>query len=112
MKVIEISEVSALVPHVKPGSTEPLLLTDHGRVVATIVPADEDDAASTAPEYQSQVCREFGAVTTKSGIGGGTVDWQGAKAIGNPSGIARTDQAFEASAQRGARLTVHPGKIG
>jgi len=44
MKAIEVSEVSALAPHVKPGCDEPLLLTDHGRVVATIVPADQQDA--------------------------------------------------------------------
>ena len=43
MKAIEISEVSALAPHVQPGCSEPLLLTDQGRVVATVVPADEDD---------------------------------------------------------------------
>ena len=46
MKAIEISEVSALARHVKPGCSEPVLLTDHGRVVATIVPADEDNARS------------------------------------------------------------------
>jgi antitoxin (DNA-binding transcriptional repressor) of toxin-antitoxin stability system len=46
MKAIEISEVSALAPHVQPGCSEPLLLTDRGRVVATIVPADEEDAES------------------------------------------------------------------
>jgi antitoxin (DNA-binding transcriptional repressor) of toxin-antitoxin stability system len=46
MKAIELSEVSALAPHVKPGCEEPLLLTSHGKVVATIVPADEHDAES------------------------------------------------------------------
>ena len=46
MKAIELSEVAALSPHVKPGCAEPLLLTDHGQVVATIVPASEQDAES------------------------------------------------------------------
>jgi antitoxin (DNA-binding transcriptional repressor) of toxin-antitoxin stability system len=46
MKAIELSEVSALAAHLKPGWSEPLLLTDHGRVIATIVPADKDDAES------------------------------------------------------------------
>jgi antitoxin (DNA-binding transcriptional repressor) of toxin-antitoxin stability system len=46
MKAIEISEVSALAPHIQPGCSEPFLLTDHGRVVATVVPADEEDAES------------------------------------------------------------------
>jgi antitoxin (DNA-binding transcriptional repressor) of toxin-antitoxin stability system len=46
MKAIELSEVSALAPYVKSGRRGPLLLTDQGRVVATIVPADEHDAES------------------------------------------------------------------
>jgi antitoxin (DNA-binding transcriptional repressor) of toxin-antitoxin stability system len=46
MKTIEISDVLALAPYVNPGCSEPLLLTDHGRVIATIVPADERDAES------------------------------------------------------------------
>jgi antitoxin (DNA-binding transcriptional repressor) of toxin-antitoxin stability system len=44
MKAIEVSQVSALAAYIKPGCSEPLLLSDHGRVVATVVPADEDDA--------------------------------------------------------------------
>jgi hypothetical protein len=44
MKPIELSEVSALTPYVKPGRAGPLLLTGHGQVVATIVPADTHDA--------------------------------------------------------------------
>jgi len=44
MKAVELSEVSALVPHLKPGTGEPFLLIDRGHVVATIVPGDERDA--------------------------------------------------------------------
>ena len=46
MKAIELSEVSALSAYVKPGCNQPLLLTDRGNVVATIVPGDELDAES------------------------------------------------------------------
>ena len=62
MKAIEISEVSALAPHVKPGCSEPLLLTDHGRVVATIVPADEQDAESML----LSISPNFGAILERS----------------------------------------------
>lgn len=62
MKAIEISEVSALAPHVKPGCSEPVLLTDHGRVVATIVPADEDDVQSMLLSINPT----FGAILERS----------------------------------------------
>jgi antitoxin (DNA-binding transcriptional repressor) of toxin-antitoxin stability system len=62
MKAIEISEVSALAPHVKPGCSEPVLRTDHGRVVATIVPADEDDARSMLLSIHPA----FGAILERS----------------------------------------------
>ena len=62
MKAIEISEVSALAPHVQPGCSEPLLLTDHGRVVATVVPADEDDAQSMLLSINPT----FGAILERS----------------------------------------------
>jgi antitoxin (DNA-binding transcriptional repressor) of toxin-antitoxin stability system len=62
MKAIEISEVSALAPHVQPGCSEPLLLTDHGRVVATVVPADEDDAHSMLLSINPT----FGAILERS----------------------------------------------
>jgi len=62
VKAIEISEVSALAAHVKPGSSEPVLLTDHGRVVATIVPADEDDAQSMLLSINPR----FGAILERS----------------------------------------------
>ena len=62
MKAIEISQVSALAPHVKPGSSEPLLLTDHGRVVATIVPANEEDAESMLLSINPR----FGAILERS----------------------------------------------
>jgi len=62
MKAIEISEVSALAPHVMPGCSEPVLLTDHGRVVATIVPADEDDAQNMLLSIDPR----FGAILERS----------------------------------------------
>lgn len=62
MKAIEISEVSALAPHVQPGCSEPLLLTVHGRVVATVVPADEEDAQSMLLSINPT----FGAILERS----------------------------------------------
>ena len=62
MKAIEVSQVSALAAYVKPGCSEPLLLTDHGRVVATVVPADEDDAQSMLLSIDPK----FGAILERS----------------------------------------------
>ncbi len=46
MKTIEVSEVSALAPHVLPGTWEPVVLTRNGRTVAAVVPADDNDLES------------------------------------------------------------------
>ena len=62
MKAIEVSELSALAPHVKPGWSEPLLLTDHGRVVAALVPADEEDAENMLLSINPR----FGAILERS----------------------------------------------
>lgn len=72
MKAIELSEVSALAPHVKRGSDEPLLLTDRGHVVATIVPADEQDAESMLlsinPKFQAILERSRQRLETEGGL--------------------------------------------
>jgi antitoxin (DNA-binding transcriptional repressor) of toxin-antitoxin stability system len=62
MKAIDLSEVSALAQHIQPGCTEPLLLTDRGRVVATIVPANEEDAESMILSIDPT----FGAILERS----------------------------------------------
>jgi antitoxin (DNA-binding transcriptional repressor) of toxin-antitoxin stability system len=62
MKAIEISEVSALAAYVKPGCSEPLLVTDRGRVVATVVPTDDDDAQSMLLSIDPK----FGAILERS----------------------------------------------
>jgi antitoxin (DNA-binding transcriptional repressor) of toxin-antitoxin stability system len=64
MKAIEVSEVSAFAPHVQPGCSEPLLLTDRGRVVATIVPAGEADVESMLLSINPK----FGAILERSRI--------------------------------------------
>ena len=48
----------------QPGCSEPLLLTDHGRVVATVVPADEDDATSMLLSNNPK----FGAILERSRV--------------------------------------------
>jgi hypothetical protein len=72
MKAIEISEVAALAAYVKPGCSTPLLLTDHGRVVATVVPADEDDAASMLlsinPKFAAILERSRHRLETEGGL--------------------------------------------
>ena len=57
MKTIELSEVSALAPHFQPGSHEPVILTENGHTIATILPADEQDVESLLlsinPQFQA-----------------------------------------------------------
>jgi hypothetical protein len=62
VKAIEISQVSALAAYVNPGCSELLLLTDHGRVVATVVPGDEGDAESMLLSINPK----FGAILERS----------------------------------------------
>ncbi len=61
MTTIELSEVSALAPHVQPGSHEPVLLTRNGQTIATIVPTDEHEAESLLlsinPQFQAILAR-------------------------------------------------------
>jgi antitoxin (DNA-binding transcriptional repressor) of toxin-antitoxin stability system len=77
MKAIELSEVSALAPHIRPGCDEPLLLTDHGQVVATIVPADEHDAESMLlsinPKFLAILERSRRRLETEGGLSGDEV---------------------------------------
>ena len=72
MKAVELSEVSALARHIKPGCHEPLLLTDHGHVVATIVPADEHEAESMLlsinPKFHAILERSRHRLETEGGL--------------------------------------------
>jgi antitoxin (DNA-binding transcriptional repressor) of toxin-antitoxin stability system len=72
MKAIELSEVSALSAHIKPGCDEPLLLTDHGHVVATIVPGDKQDAESMLlsinPKFNAILERSRQRLETEGGL--------------------------------------------
>jgi antitoxin (DNA-binding transcriptional repressor) of toxin-antitoxin stability system len=91
MKAVELSEVSVLAPYVKPGSNEPLLLTDHGQVVATIVPADELDAESMLlsinPKFHAIMERSRRRLETEGGLSSDEVR----KRLGLPSkGKGRT----------------------
>lgn len=43
MITIDLSEVSALAPHVQPGSSEPVILTRAGQAVAAVFPTSEQD---------------------------------------------------------------------
>ena len=43
MKTIELADVKALEPFVKPGSTEPILVTLHGQTIAAVVPMASDE---------------------------------------------------------------------
>ena len=57
MKTIELSEVSALAPHVQAGSHDPVIVVQNGKTVAAILPADEQDVESLLlsinPQFQA-----------------------------------------------------------
>src|SRR3990172_7924209 len=72
MKSIELSEVSALVPLVPPGSQEPVILTRNGRTVAAIVPTDEQDVESLLlsinPQFQAILERSQSRLESEGGL--------------------------------------------
>ncbi len=72
MKTIELSEVSALAPHVQPGSREPVILTQGGQAVAAVFPADEQDVEnlllSTNPQFQAILERSERRLESEGGI--------------------------------------------
>lgn len=90
MKAIELSEVSALAPHLRTSSDEPLLLTDRGHVVATIVPADEQSAESMLlsinPKFQAILERSRKRLETEGGLSSADVR----KRLGLPPKRGRT----------------------
>lgn len=93
MKAIELSDVSALAPYLGRGADEPLLLTDHGHVVATIVPADEQDAESMLlsinPKFQAILERSRKRLETEGGLSTDEVR----ERLGLPSKRGRTKRA-------------------
>jgi hypothetical protein len=46
MKTIELSDVSALSPHLQPGCDEPVVVRSEGRTLAAVVPVNEEDVES------------------------------------------------------------------
>ncbi len=72
MKTIELSEVSALAPHVQPGSREPVILTQRGQVVAAVFPADDEDVEnlllSTNPQFQTLLERSQRRLESEGGL--------------------------------------------
>ena len=93
MKAIELSEVSALAPHLTAGADEPLLVTDRGHVIATIVPADELDAESMLlsinPKFQAILERSRKRLETEGGLSADEVR----KRLGLPPKRGRTGRS-------------------
>ena len=72
MKTIELSEVSALAPHVQPGSHEPVILTENGHTIAAILPADEQDVESLLlsinPQFEAILERSQRRLESQGGL--------------------------------------------
>jgi len=72
MKTIELSEVSALAPHVQSGSREPVIVTQDGQAVAAVFPADEEDVEnlllSTNAQFQAILERSQRRLESEGGL--------------------------------------------
>lgn len=58
MKSIDLADVTALEPFIKPGSTEPVLVKSHGETLAAVVPVAsaedlEDLVLSRSTQFES-----------------------------------------------------------
>ena len=72
MKSLDLSEVSALAPHLQSDAQEPLLLTKNGHTVAAVVPADDDDVESMLlsinPQFQAILERSQQRLESEGGL--------------------------------------------
>jgi hypothetical protein len=72
MKTIELSEVSALTPHVQAGSQEPIILLQNGHTVAAVLPADDESVESIllslSPQFQAVLERSQERLETEGGL--------------------------------------------
>jgi antitoxin (DNA-binding transcriptional repressor) of toxin-antitoxin stability system len=72
MKSIDLSEVSALVPLVTSGGTEPVFVTSEGQTVAAIVPTNAEDAESLLlsinPKFQEILERSENRLKTEGAV--------------------------------------------
>lgn len=72
MKTIELGDVAALSPFVRPGSQSPVLLTEHGEARAAVVPLGTDEAEqlllSLSPEFQAILQRSEKRLASEGGL--------------------------------------------
>ena len=72
MITIDLSEVSALAPHVQPGSREPVIVTHDGQAVAAVFPGSEEDVEdlllSTNARFQAILERSQRRFESEGGI--------------------------------------------
>lgn len=71
MKILDISAVTALAPHLQQ-SQEPLFITKDGRTVAAVVPVDEEDAESLLlsvnPQFEAVLERSQQRLDSEGGL--------------------------------------------
>ena len=72
MITIDLSEVSALAPHLQPGSHELVILTQGGQAVAAVFPASEEDVKdlflSTSAHFQAILERSQRRFESEGGV--------------------------------------------
>ena len=88
MITIDLSEVSALAPHVQPGSHEPVILTHGGQAVAAVFPASEEDVADLLLSVNSQFQTILARSQRRFELEGGMSSAEVRRSLGCPAGIA------------------------
>ncbi len=72
MITIDLSEVSALAPHVQPGSHEPIVVTLDGQAVAAVLPASDEEVEdlllSVNAQFQAILERSQRRFDTEGGM--------------------------------------------
>ena len=72
MITIDLSELSALAPHIQPGSHEPVFLTRGGQTVAAVFPASDEDVEdlllSTNAQFQAILERSQRRFQSEGGV--------------------------------------------
>jgi antitoxin (DNA-binding transcriptional repressor) of toxin-antitoxin stability system len=73
MKSVDLADVTALEPFIRPGSTEPVLVKSHGQTVAAIIPVAstedvEDLVLSRSPQFEAILKRSQDRLEQEGGL--------------------------------------------
>ena len=84
MITIDLSEVSALAPHLQPGSREPVILTRGGQAVVVVFPASEEDVRTSALVRMCSSKRSWSVRNDASNRRAASAAWKCGASLGLP----------------------------